>query len=146
MHSSMKDDAMVKELIELPHSGLETLDDFGFTKGHGTMISFGSYKLESILDAWNAAEVAAPGESEEEYHYVFNNCGDLLTSFLVNIGHKSHPHEAKAIADMLLYIAPNYVASVREAIEGTEMESWTDEEVLFWIVEQRLGHLYSDDI
>ena len=56
------------------------------------------------------------------------------------------PLETKVIAELLLYIASDFLANVREELVGTEKESWTDEEVMIWIVEQRLGPLYAPGV
>ena len=132
---------MQKQAFVVPTNSLAGLDEHGYRTEHG-VVDFGAYPLHDILSAYDDASPFADGEEDETYDYIYNNCGDLLANFLLNLGHTSNPRETMMIADLGVFVAPDFVASVRESVKGTIRETWSDRDIMYWIVEMRLAPMY----
>jgi hypothetical protein len=144
MHAVYMESGPPKKVVELlPSEDITGLDIYGFTEQHGSMVSFGSHTFGTMRTAFNTAAAGAVGQAGRNYNIISNNCGDFLANVLERIGHISSPSEAKLIAELFLFAdTDGFVGEVHASLMGTNMESWSDKEVMEWLVEQRLSKMY----
>ena len=140
MHSNFikETDIMEKELIEFdePKAIFDTLSGT-----HDSLIPFGSYPLEEIIQSFTYSSVNAIGHDDDKYNIVWNNCGDFLATFLQNLGHRTSKAEMMAIASNLVLASPELVDKVRAEVKGTTVEHLSDLELMSMVVEMRMSSM-----